>query len=130
MKPILTIFVLLILIGGGCSKLKYDSVDISKTLERNGIRYLIQSDGTSNEPFNGVVITNYENGQLRYKKTFKYGKLNGLYEHYYGNGQLRNKGTYKDGNKNGLFIFYNDNNQLMSRGTYKDGKLIDSKPPQ
>ena len=44
----------------------------------------------------------YENGQLGYKRNFKDGKLDGLYESYYENGQLESKENYKDGKETDL----------------------------
>ena len=41
----------------GCSELP---VDFSKTVEKDGIRYIIQPDGSSNEPFTGVLIEKYD----------------------------------------------------------------------
>ena len=66
----------------------------------------------------------YKNGQLRYKRTYKDGKEDGLWEIYYENGQLSLKTTYKDGEQDGLWEFYHKNGQLYEKSTFKDGKQV------
>ena len=45
------------------------------------------------------MFENYENGQLKFKRNFKDGKIDGLYEWYYENGQLMLKKTLKTENE-------------------------------
>ena len=52
-------------------------------------------------------------------------KKDGVYEEYYDNGQLRFKTTYKDGKKEGVSEYYYEDGQLWLKKTYKDGKLIE-----
>ena len=94
-------------------------VPLDKLLELNGLKYEINSQ----TPFTGVATEYYENGQLRYKHTYKDGELNGLSEGYSENGQLMAKGNYKDGKQNGITWSYYENGQLSYKGTFKDGKL-------
>ena len=57
----------------GCGEVKtgeVKTVDISKTVERGGLRYEINSE----TPFTGVGVEKYENGQKREQATFKDGK--------------------------------------------------------
>ena len=52
------------------------TVDISKTVERGGLRYEINSE----TPFTGVAVDKYENGQKKVEVTWKDGKkLSGTY---------------------------------------------------
>jgi len=71
------------------------------------------------KPYNGVLYTNFENGQLQYKYTYKDGKY-GLYEQYGKDGQLIAKGNYKDGKKDGLYEYHYPS--LTEKTNYKDGK--------
>jgi len=122
MKSILSIFVLLLLLCGGCSKSSEQTVDISKVIERDRITYLIRPDGSSDEPFTGVVVSKYENGQLKQKVTYKNGKKDGPYKFYYENGMLEVDGVFKDEGRGWVFESYNENGQLEQKGTFRDGK--------
>ena len=98
-------------------------VPSDKLLERNGIKYEINSQ----IPFTGVSTTYHENGQLKYKVTYKNGELNGLRERYYENGQLRWKNNTKDGMRSGLSEFYYINGQEedFSPLCYKNDQKVD-----
>ena len=121
MKSILPVLFVALLIGG-CAQQAELTVDISKTVERKGIKYIILPDGSSNEPFTGSVIEKYDNGQLTGKTAYKAGKPEGSSELYYENGQLKFKGTFRDGKQVGRYSHYYENGQLRFKGIYKDGK--------
>lgn len=69
----------------------------------------------------GLVKGYYENGQLRYEKNYKDGKLNGLTKIYLENGQLNLEGNYKDGKMNGYQKKWYENGQLKHEYNYKGG---------
>ena len=46
---------------------------------------------------NGLWTSWYENGQKRYERTYKDGKLDGLWTYWYEGGQKKEERTYKDG---------------------------------
>lgn len=73
---------------------------------------------------NGEWLTFYENGQLKFKRNYKYGKPVGLWEQYHSNGQLKKRGIYKDGKPDGFWIGYYSNGQLWVKQNYKDGKSV------
>ena len=93
-------------------------VPLDKLLERNGLKYEINSQ----TPFTGVATEYYESGQLEFKDTYKGGKRNGIYEEYHRNGQLAYKDTYKGGRRNGPSERYYENGQLRWKLAYKDEK--------
>jgi antitoxin component YwqK of YwqJK toxin-antitoxin module len=87
--------------------------------------YIKTTDGITyynGKPYNGVFISNHDNGQLKFKANFKDGKRDGLYEEYYENGQLKIKTTHKNGLENGLKEWYFKNGQLGYKQYYKYGK--------
>ena len=87
--------------------------------EENGITYYKGS------PFTGTTLIYHENGQLWSKKSYKEGKLDGVWEWYYENGQLWKKGSYKNGKLDGDWKNYNSFGQLERKATYKDGVEIE-----
>ena len=95
-------------------------------------------------PFTGVAAWKYENGQKKYERTFKDGKLDGPGTEWYENGQKAEEATFKDGklvsasvwkpngekcpvtnvvNGTGISCEYQDNGQMEEEATYKDGKV-------
>ena len=122
MKSVLPVLFLALLIAG-CSQPAEETVDTSQTkVGYDGSTYIMQLDGSSNEPFTGSVIEKYDNGQLTGKTAYKAGKPEGSSELYYENGQLKFKGTFRDGKQVGRYSHYYENGQLRFKGIYKDGK--------
>ena len=95
-------------------------------------------------PFTGVAAWKYENGQKKYERTFKDGKLDGPGTEWYENGQKAEEATFKDGklvsasvwkpngekcpvtnvvNGTGISCEYQDNGQKEEENNWKDGKL-------
>lgn len=51
-----------------------------------------------------TIIENYENGNIKIKKNYKNGKLEGLFERYNSEGYLQSSHCYKDNVENGPFF--------------------------
>ena len=77
-------------------------------------------------PFNGELVEYFDDKktQLKERKDYKEGKIDGQSEYYYENGQLESKGTYKDGERDGLWEYYEENGNIMDFRFYKDGKEV------
>ena len=94
-----------------------DVVDIANTIEK-------QVDGetilfVNNEKYTGIVLQDWEN--KTHSKTYKEGKLNGLYKTYYSHGNLAFYGNFKSGKKQGLCKWYYKNGNLELKGNYDNG---------
>jgi antitoxin component YwqK of YwqJK toxin-antitoxin module len=77
---------------------------------------------THNGKKTGIWGEYYDNGQLRYKGSFKDGEEDGIWEDYYKNGQLLSKQLFKNGLGDGIWESYHYNGQLDMRGSFKNGK--------
>ncbi|MDC6460800.1 hypothetical protein PQY88_00835 [Gammaproteobacteria bacterium] len=112
----------------------------------NGIVYDQSVPPYNGVPLTGILIENFENGQLQFKGNFKKGKKEGVVDFYYRNGQLRKrqhhikgkitgiqeqyyedgqlefKGTFKDNIEHGPYWIYFQDGQLFSKGSMKEGK--------
>ena len=62
----------------------------------------------------------YDNGQLEYKRNFKEGKFDGLWEVFYENGQLLEKGKYKEGELDGPLERSNKTGKLYELNSFED----------
>ena len=111
---------------------------------RDGLQYFEE------QPFTGVVVNKYDNGQKWWEATYKDGKnhlyttwhrkgqkwwertykdnkLHGLETEWHDNGQKKGERTFKDGKKHGLVTYWDRDGQKWREFTYKDGKTISGK---
>ena len=84
MKKLLTILCLVLLVS--CSNEPPPEVPSDKLVERQGIRYEINSQ----TPFTGSSVTYHENGQLKKVENYKNGKKDGLQRRYDDDGREYN----------------------------------------
>jgi len=84
-----TLIILSLIFLVSCS----NEVPIDKLVERNGITYEVNS----NTPFTGSSVSYFENGELQYRRNFKDGKQDGLFEDFNENGNLTSTFTYRNG---------------------------------
>ena len=70
----------------------------------------------------GVHLSYYENGQLKWEGNYKDDKQDGEWLHYYESGQLFAKENYKDGKREGEQLVYHSDGYLEISMNYKDGK--------
>ena len=137
MKELLKISLVAVMITS-CS---CHEVFISEKDLQNDIFYLADQL----KPYSGVCFTRFkEKDQIRAKRTYKEGTMNGITVLYYPNGQVNKKGQYrkgkyhgkwegwyKDGTKSfeihhnhgklqGKYNTYHDNGQIKETGTYTD----------
>ena len=136
MKRLLLIAILLIV---GCSK----PINDETLIEKDGLKYHPETKELySGEVFSlyvsgkkefegsytdGIMWSKtewdwYENEQKKREKTYKNGKLNGLYTEWYENGQKEYESNWKDGKVNGLSIGWYKNGQKEYESNWKDGK--------
>ena len=74
----------------------------------------------------GKWVHYFENGQLRYKGSYKNGKRESEWTFYHDNGQLYGKGSYKNGKKEGEWVDYRKDGTVNSgrSGIFKNGKKV------
>ena len=64
----------------------------------------------------GLVEEFYDNDQLRIKRNYNNGKLQGPFEMFYVNGQIKIRSTYKKGKRDGLWEYFDlDGNLIGNR---------------
>ena len=72
---------------------------------------------------NGIIYTNYENGQLKGEGKYQNGNKIGEHKSWYENGELKSLDILIDGKKSGICRIWYENGQLMFEGQYKDGEM-------
>jgi len=119
MKQLLTILCLVLLSSYSYSQEVIPEVE---TVIREGLVH----HRSPTEPFTGIVETFHRRGKgrIKYRETYKDGKLEGLWEKFYENGQLRSRQNYKNGKLDGLSEWFYTNGR-GSRRCYKDDEKVD-----
>lgn len=80
----------------------------------------------SKSSFDGIILENYyENGQVKSKKEYKDGVLNGTTEYYFENGQLEIENQYTHGILNGFYKIYREDGSIRYSFIYINGILKD-----
>ena len=75
------------------------------------------------DPYTGIYLCKYDNGQKEKEGKYKDGKLIGKFTVWYENGQKWYEGYYKDGKLDGKWTWWNKNGQKVKQKNYKNGKL-------
>ena len=114
-------FLLVVLSAVGCQKLELSSDDVEYRQSEEG-ELLLYEIGEE-EPFEGIIVDEYDNGHTNCKIEFKDGLRDGNFTFWRENEIPLSKGRYKNGLRHGKFIAYGGAGELVSEKTYANGKL-------
>ena len=100
---------------------------VKETFHPNGklksrVNYRSKNDGGEKH---GLERWWYENGQLRWERTFENGEKHGLQRYWDENGKLDFETHYENGKQNGLYRSWRENGQLWYEYCYSNGERID-----
>ena len=93
----------LFLFMGGCSK----PIAEKNLIDKDGLKYKKNIE----KPFNGKTVSKYDNGQKKEERTYKNGKIEGLYISWYEGGEKFEERNYKDGMEDGNWTSWYINGQ-------------------
>ena len=62
--------------------------------------------------------------QIKIKKNYVNGKVDGEFSEYHENGELKNLGFYNNGKIEGKYYFFDRKGNIKEKRLYKDGNLI------
>ena len=94
-------------------------VDSKHLIEIKNVTYFLLYENFR-MPFTGCEVKYFPNGNLKLKKFYLLGKLDGLYETYYEDGQAKVLTIYKDGKLDGPYEEYTEVGNLIINANYKD----------
>lgn len=112
---VLALFSIIIL--SACST---NEINVSSLVERNGLVYEINND----DPYDGKVFQEYNNGQIKLKGYYKDGLKVDEWVTYFINGQINNEAYYRDGKYIGDFIEYNYDGTIKSHQLHTGNQKI------
>ena len=80
---------------------------------------------SNEEPFNGLVVSYYKNGNLRDRGLIRNGLDNGVYEYFYEDGTLNFTVNYVDGKQHGVAEFLHEDGSISDKECYQNGEIVD-----
>ena len=95
-------------------------VERSSLIEREGVLY----DGSSAEPFTGLVVEYYANGQPKSESAFYDGQKHGLETTWYLSGNIHREVAYHYGERHGQWMSWSRDEELLVAYTYERGNRI------
>ena len=76
-------------------------------------------------PYTGMYLCKYDNGQKEKEGRYKDGRLIGKWTVWYNNGQKWYEGNYKNGKLDGKLIeWFQFNGEIKREENYKNGKIL------
>lgn len=112
------IVAVLVVIAPFSQALSQEEVTLSSLIERDGIFY----DNSGIEPFTGLVVEYYENGQPKSASDYEDGEKHGLGTTWYRDGSIHREVAYHYGERHGLWMSWSRDEELLFAYTYDDGK--------
>ena len=119
-QRMLTLLLVLLSVAG-CQKLELSSDDVEYRHSEEG-KLLLYEIGEE-EPFEGIVVNEHDNGHKHFEIEFKDGVREGNFSFWRDNEIPLSRGSYKNGLRHGKFTTYGDAGELVSEKTYANGKL-------
>ncbi|MEO8762118.1 MAG: hypothetical protein ABI388_11430 [Bacteroidia bacterium] len=74
--------------------------------------------------YTGEFFQKYENGVVKTKGYFRFGKRHGQWFYFYPNGHMWSEAFYDNGKMNGHSKVYSENGKLYYEGDYKQDKAV------
>ena len=74
-------------------------------------------------PYTGIYLCKYDNGQKEKEGRYKDGRLMGKWTVWYESGQKESEANYKNGKLDGKSTWWNKRGQKVRQKNYKNGKL-------
>ena len=93
----------------------------SVCFETDGQNIVFMQNETN--PYTGIYLCKYNNGQKEKEGRYKDGRLIGKWTVWYNNGQKWNEGNYKDGKRVGKWTWWSKKGLKVKQKNYKNGKL-------
>lgn len=86
---------------------------------KNFINDMVDEMAPPDSNYSGDFFLKYDNGLMKVKGFFRFGKRHGQWHYYYGNGFLWSEGLFDNGKMNGPTKVYHENGKVYYVGAYK-----------
>lgn len=132
LKKILSVLFMVIVLLASCQngkdKDKKDKaeqkIDSSTAAAQSYINKMVDEMAPPDSNYSGDFFLKYDNGLMKVKGFFRFGKRHGQWYYYYPNGYLWSDGFFDAGKMTGPTKVYHENGKMYYEGAYKDDKAI------
>ena len=77
------------------------------------------------KPYNGKILTKFDNGNISMTETAKNGKIDGETKTYYESGKLKEEYSVKEGKIDGEYKWHSQDGNILITATYKNNEKSD-----
>ncbi|MGZ3866200.1 MAG: toxin-antitoxin system YwqK family antitoxin [Bacteroidia bacterium] len=102
-------------IGGG----KLTAEDSAAKEAQSAINKMVDEMAPPDTNYSGDFFLKYDNGLMKVKGYFRFGKRHGQWFYYYPNGLVWSEGLFNNGKMDGPSKVYHENGKLYYEGIYK-----------
>ena len=128
MKQIFFTLCLSFVLLASCQNNKKDKgqqeVDSATAAAQTAINKMVDEMAPPDSAYSGDFFLKYDNGLMKVKGYFRFGKRHGQWFYYYPNGYLWSDGFFADGKMDGPSKVYHENGRLYYEGAYKQDLAV------
>jgi antitoxin component YwqK of YwqJK toxin-antitoxin module len=99
-------------------------VDSSIKQAQSEINKMVDEMAPPDSNYTGEFFLKYDNGLMKVKGYFRFGKRHGQWFYYYPNGFVWSEGLFENGKMNGPSKVYHENGKTYYEGVYKLDKAV------
>ncbi len=103
---------------------KATALDSSAKQAQSAINKMVDEMAPPDSNYSGDFFLKYENGLMKVKGFFRFGKRHAQWFYYYPNGFVWSEGLFSNGKMEGPSKVYHENGKVYYEGNYKQDKAI------
>ena len=110
--------------GADKKDVKANNIDSSASAAQSAINKMVDEMAPPDSNYSGEFFLKYDNGLMKVKGFFRFGKRHGQWFYYYPNGYVWSDGFFDNGKMNGPTKTYHENGKMYYDGEYKMDKAV------
>jgi len=103
---------------------KNTALDSAAGAAQSEINKMVDEMAAPDSNYSGDFFLKYDNGLMKVKGFFRFGKRHAQWFYYYPNGYLWSDGFFDNGKMNGPTKVYHENGKMYYEGAYKMDKAV------
>jgi antitoxin component YwqK of YwqJK toxin-antitoxin module len=100
------------------------AVDSAITQAQSQINKMVDEMAPPDSSYSGDFFLKYDNGLMKVKGFFRFGKRHGMWYYYYPNGFVWSEGLFENGKMSGGSKVYYENGKMRYEGNYKNDLAV------
>jgi antitoxin component YwqK of YwqJK toxin-antitoxin module len=99
-------------------------LDSAAQAAQSAINKMVDEMAPPDSNYTGDFFLKYDNGLMKVKGFFRFGKRHGQWYYFYPNGFVWSEALYDNGKMNGMNKAYHENGKIYSEGSCKQGLSV------